>query len=531
MDKNELKMLFEQGKYEKVNEFFQINFPESPEEYNLKALSSLYGGYTKEAIDTLKNGLIAFPKNEDLLYNLVEILYNNKEFEETLKYAYEAIQVEPQNYVYYDIIATIYFLKGDKQKAYLYAENVKKYAPPEVAEKLVLKYAQFESNQLFNNQIKKTKKMVLVGSACNYPDSFKKFIENNWELYVIKTKTWRAFEINYKLLESIGAKIVEKTDIEDFLKDKGSQVDFLIRTGYFYGRNDLHRSHRLCDIEQVDTFFKMATKIKEKNKNSIAILAFDGDSFFSDEGWNAWLRKRIKICDYVLFDTENLKKYFLHKVASDFDQTKLKVLRVEMPCSEDIKISLNEDYKKRILTMGRVINSYTPFSNLFIDELKEQISIGRGCNYKELEEGREKFLRYYGNYAFGLGYFYDFYQREESFEELLIKEKDDTTISNSLFYVHPSIYAFTNVPGKIITYLQFGIIPIIPADDNDFHQELIENQMAIGIDKNVLFFDPSSYSNDLITRIRNNIRNNGHIYSFDNFYNFVNSLMKEREIQ
>lgn len=332
-------------------------------------------------------------------------------------------------------------------------------------------------------------------------------------------------------MESIGAKIVEKTDIEDFLKDKGSQVDFLIRTGYFYGRNDLHRSHRLCDIEQVDTFFKMATKIKEKNKNSIAILAFDGDSFFSDEGWNAWLRKRIKICDYVLFDTENLKKYFLHKVASDFDQTKLKVLRVEMPCSEDIKISLNEDYKKRILTMGRVINSYTPFSNLFIDELKEQISIGRGCNYKELEEGREKFLRYYGNYAFGLGYFYDFYQREESFEELLIKEKDDTTISNSLFYVHPSIYAFTNVPGKIITYLQFGIIPIIPADDNDFHQELIENQMAIGIDKNVLFFDPSSYSNDLITRIRNNIRNNGHIYSFDNFYNFVNSLMKEREIQ
>lgn len=531
MDKKELQILFNQGKHEKIYEFFRNNLPESPDEYNLKALSCFYMGYTNEAISTLKNGLIAFPKNKDLLFNLVEILYNNKEFEEALKYALKAIEVEQENYVYYDIIANIYFLKDDLQNAYLYAEKAKNYAPPHVVEQLVFNYSQFERNQLFDNRIAKTtNKMVLVGSACNYPDSFKKFIENNWEVYVIKTKTWRAFEINYKLLKSIGAKIVETHEIEDFLKDKGSQIDFLIRTGYFYGGNDLHRSHRLCDIEQIDTFFKMTNKIKKENKDAIAMLAFDGDSFFSEEIWNDWLRKRIEICDYILFDTENLKDYFLNKVSKDFDQKKLKVLRVEMPCTRDIKINFHDNYKKRILTMGRVINSYTPISNLFIDELKEQISIGRGSNYEEIEAGRKKFLRDYGNYAFGLGYFYDFYQRNESFQEILVKEKDDMIKSNALFYVHPSVYGLTNVPRKIITYLQFGIIPVIPDDENDFHRELIENQMTIGLDRNVLFFDPYSYSDELITNIRKNIMLNSHIFSFDNFYHFVNSLIKEREI-
>ena len=347
MDKKELQMLFNQGKYEKIYEFFRNNLPKSPDEYNLKALSCFYMGYTNEAISTLKNGLIAFPKNKDLLFNLVEILYNNKEFEEALKYALKAIEVEQENYVYYDIIANIYFLKDDLQNAYLYAEKAKNYAPPHVVEQLVFNYSQFERNQLFDNRIAKTtNKMVLVGSACNYPDSFKKFIENNWEVYVIKTKTWRAFEINYKLLKSIGAKIVETHEIEDFLKDKGSQIDFLIRTGYFYGGNDLHRSHRLCDIEQIDTFFKMTNKIKKENKDAIAMLAFDGDSFFSEEIWNDWLRKRIEICDYILFDTENLKDYFLNKVSKDFDQKKLKVLRVEMPCTRDIKINFHDNYKK-----------------------------------------------------------------------------------------------------------------------------------------------------------------------------------------
>lgn len=391
MNKNELQMLFNQEKYEKIYEFFLNNLPETPDDYNLKALSCFYIGHTNEAISTLKNGSIAFPKNKDLLFNLVEILYNNKEFEEALKYAYEAIEVEPENYVFYDIIANIYFLKDDLQNAHLYAEKAKKHAPPHVVEQLALNYSKFESNQLVDNRIAKTNKMVLVGSACNYPDSFKKFIENNWEVYVIKTKTWRAFENNYKLLESIGAKIVETHQIEDFLKGKGSQIDFLIRIGYFYGGNDLHRSHRLSDIEQIDTFYKMTNKIKKENKDAISMLAFDGDSFFSEEIWNDWLRKRIEICDYILFDTENLKDYFLNKVIKDSYQEKLKVLRVEMPCSEDIKINYHNNYKKRILTMGRVINSYMPISNLFIDELKEQIRIGRGVNYNEIEEGRKNF--------------------------------------------------------------------------------------------------------------------------------------------
>jgi len=175
MNKKELQMLFNQGKYEKIYEFFRNNLPETPDDYNLKALSCFYMGHTNEAISTLKNGLIAFPKNKDLLFNLVEILYNNKEFEEALKYAHEAIEVEPENYVYYDIIANIYFLKDDLQNAYLYAKKAKKHAPPNVVEQLVLNYFKFEK-RMKNNDLeeKKEKSKSLQNNEFESKDSSQK---------------------------------------------------------------------------------------------------------------------------------------------------------------------------------------------------------------------------------------------------------------------------------------------------------------------------------------------------------------------
>ena len=535
METWQIRELFEQGKYKEIVEFFIKNPPSSSDEYNLLALSYYNLGFFDESEEVLKNGLTVFPNDVDILFNLIEILYGREKYDEVEEYLDTVLSIEPDNYVYYDILATINLKKGQNEKAYKAAKKALKFSPSDVSKDLAEKYHQFWNDlsvpfwSISNN--KKSKNLLLVSSGCNYPHSFRKFVENGWGLYVLRTQTWKAFEPNYGLLESIGARIIDKDEIEEFIEEMGANIDLVVRTGYFYGANDLHRFARVCDIDPLDSFFKVSAKIRKKNKNLKTILAFDGDSFFNDERWNNWLVKRIKDCDYVLFDTKNLRDYFISRINSKvgFDDERLKVLRVEMPCSDDIMIEEFPNYVRKVLTMGRTIRSYMPIGALFIEEMKEQINIGRGKDYDELEAGKRRFLEKYGNYGFGLGYFYDFYDRQKSFGELIDENDDDNISSNSMSYIYPGIYGYTNVPGKVITYLQFGLVPVIPNDENDFHRELIDNGMAIGMDRRNLFFNPYSYSDKVISEMRRNIAMNRDIFTFDLFYDFVENLVERRE--
>ncbi len=535
MEPQQIRELFESGKYKEIVEFFSENPLSDSDDYNLLALSYYNLGFFDQSEEILKEGLEIFPNDVDMLFNLIEILYGREKYDDVEQYLDIALSIEPENYVYHDILVTIYLKKEQNEKALKAAQKALKFSPPDVSKNLAEKYGEIWKDLSVPfwrvSNVKKTKNMLLVSSGCNYPHSFRKFLENGWGLYVLRTQTWKAFEPNYGLLESVGAKIIDKDEIGEFIEDMGSNIDVVVRTGYFYGSNDLHRFLRLCDIDPLDSFFKVSSRLKMKNKNLKAILAFDGDSFFYDDRWNDWLAKRIKTCDYVLFDTKNLKEYFVARVNSKvgFDDEMLKVLRVEMPCSDDIMIQEFQSYVRKVLTMGRTIKSYMPINALFVKEMKEQINIGRGNDYDELEAGKKMFLKKYGDYAFGLGYFYDFYDRRKSFRETIDENADDNIPSNSMSYIYPGIYGYTNVPGKVITYLQFGLIPIIPDDENDFHRELIDNGMAIGTDKRTLFFDPYAYSDKMISEMRRNIGMNKEIFTFDPFYDFVENLVERGE--
>ncbi len=151
--------------------------------------------------------------------------------------------------------------------------------------------------------------------------------------------------------------------------------------------------------------------------------------------------------------------------------------------------------------------------------------MGRGKNYDEVRDGLRKFAELYGSRAFGLGYFYDFYERAMSFSQLLENRVEDKATSNALNNTFPLVYGYTNVPGKVITYLQFGLIPIIPDYENDFHRELINNGMAIGMTKDKLLFNPYAYSDKQITEMRRNIQGHTDVFTFDPFYDFAESIV------
>ncbi|HOA17680.1 MAG TPA: hypothetical protein PKI47_07170 [Fervidobacterium sp.] len=537
IDRGQIYKLFEQGRYEDVLTFFSKNLPQIPDDYNLKALSLYNIGLVQEAVEILRYGLTAFPQNKDLLFNMIEILYTAREYEEVKKYLERAIEIEPENYVYYDIFATILFSENKNYRALQYAQKALKYAPTSVYDELIDKYSRLERTLSIRHEnipnAKRIKRMLLIGLPHNYLDSFKYFLEDDWEIYVIKAQNWTAFGQDYEFMENIGARIISRLEVATFLESMGSKIDLIIRIGNFYAGNDLYHSYGDVDIDQMDTFFKISAILKKRNQKTKAILAFSGGSFFFEQRWNDWLRSRIGVCDYILFETRNLRDYFISKVDKDnsLDRSKLRVIRVSLPDSRDLFIDFHEHYTKRIVAMGKSLKSYTPISNIFVDEIGEDMKVGKGKSCDGIDECRSRFLARYGKYAFGLGYFYDFYDRKQTFGELLASGNLDSVLSNTLFNPYPLIYGFINIPIELITYLQFGIVPVIPNDENDFHRELIDNGMAIGVSKDTLFFDPNTYSDKTITEMRKNIGKHATIFTFDAFYNFVEALTEGRDVR
>jgi len=50
---------------------------------------------------TLRSGLMIF-LSEDIFFNLIKILYEQERYEETERYLDTALEIDPENYVYYD---------------------------------------------------------------------------------------------------------------------------------------------------------------------------------------------------------------------------------------------------------------------------------------------------------------------------------------------------------------------------------------------------------------------------------------------
>ena len=141
MNEDQLLELFKRGMYKEIVEFFRENVPKDKAEFILEALSYYNLGLVNDAIRVLQNGLSFFPADKDILFNLVEILYNANMFGEAEKFAIEAIKVEPDNYVYYDILAAICFSRNDKENGLMMLKKAIEYVPGNLLWQLIDKYS------------------------------------------------------------------------------------------------------------------------------------------------------------------------------------------------------------------------------------------------------------------------------------------------------------------------------------------------------------------------------------------------------
>lgn len=516
----DIQKLLDEGNYSAVIEYYRKNPPETSQDFLRFGIALFYGGFKGESVRIFEAGLKKFPDNVDLLINVAEGFYHLNQLEKAFEYAKKLLELNIEDPYIYDIVASYYESIGQERLSEAFARK---------AYELLREKDSSESEALRDKfhivpGVKKKKKMLVIGSCANYGDSLVRFVEDDWELYVLKTPTWKAFASNYEVFAEIGAKFVKEEDIDDFIKHELAHMDLIFRTGFFYGGDDTHRIMRFYDIRHFNQIYKISRWVKEKRLKAKIVLAFDGDTFVHDSFWSNWLSKRLIFVDYILFDTENLRRYFLKHVSLS-PLTKTDVMLVEVPLKRELLIKIYDSYRKCVLTMGRSIPSYIPIVPNEVKEMDAPLALGGGGGYIKRLNDRRTFSIKYGDIAFGLGYFHDFYLSNLSFDEILEKSYEHLTTPMRFSNYLPMIYAYTDVPGEIISYLQFGIIPILPRNGNDFYEKLFQKGMAIAIEKDVEYFDPSSISNEQISEIRRNILENSDIFTFDKFFNFVNEIL------
>ena len=510
----DVEKLIRDGNYKAVVDHYRKHHPELEKDFLAFGISLFYMGLVDEALKIFEAGLKKYPDSVDLLTNLAEVYYQKQEIEKAFELAKKALKLGSEDPYLYDIAASYYEKVDMDELKKMFAEkayNILISTDKDAAERVKKRYS---------IDPKKRKKLLIVGSCANYGDSFVKFIEEGWEIYVIKTSTWRSFESNYEVFAEIGAKLIPESELDEFIDNHIEDVDLVFRTRGFYGSDDAHRINRFYDIVHFEIIYKISKLIKENHLKGKIVVAFDGDTFVHDEFWSEWLSRRLQYVDWILFDTENLMRYFLKHVDIN-PSTKTKVMMVEVPLKRESRIDIHDSYMKIVLTMGRSLPSYIPVPKLFLKTLDARIAIGGGGGYLKRLREREIFRKVYGNIAYGMGYFHEFYPFNLSFDEILERDLEGYSFPTRYGSHLSLVYQFINVPGKVITYLQYGIIPILPRNGNDFYEELFKRNMAIPIEKDVDYFEPTDLSDEVISAMRRNILNNQDLFTFDPFFEFV----------
>ena len=76
-------------------------------------------------------------------------------------------------------------------------------------------------------------------------------------------------------------------------------------------------------------------------------------------------------------------------------------------------------------------------------------------------------------------------------------------------------YAFSNTPSKDVTYMMFGIIPLISHTEHSYYKTLVDKKMAILIKKKEDLKNVLSLSDKEIQEYRDNIYTNRDLFTFD----------------
>lgn len=530
----ELKKLISEGKYVEVLKYFENrNLSSASVEEFLVLSVALYNlGVVEEAKKIVETALSYFPNDIDLIVNAAEIYYHCSDLKKAFEFAKRAVLYGFRDPYIYDIIGSYYALIGEEDLALIFGEKaygLLKNINSEEAKEIVRKYGVKENHR---------KKLLIFGTLGSYIDSFIEFIKNGWEIYVLKSpaKTFsQNYLENYEFLASMGANIINLDDFEGFVNSQFNDIDVVLYLLFFNEGNSYW--YLVEKMEEINCFYRMTAIIKEKKLKGKIVVAIDGGFYIYSDFFKNWLSNRLCHVDWLLFETDNLKEFFVKSVETSH-KTNMKVMLLQAPLKKEVKIKLDESYFKHVISLNGKVSKCidvpvpTPLIlNVFIDNL-----IAQGKLITDIRKNREIFYNVYGDFAFGI--VEDFYNDLEvshtsstleivrEILSLLERLKNYEKVAKEVGKLL-NIHRYMKVPEELLTLLQFGIVPVLPYRVNDFYDKLCVNKMAVCIDKNLKLFNPDLVNDKLVNDLRQNILKNMDMFTFDKFYTFVEEIIQK----
>lgn len=545
----DVERLAAEGKFVEVVKYFNDRSLENATVGEFLALLvSLYHlDAVEDAKKVLEFALTHYPDNIELIVNAAEIYYHTSDLKRAFDFAKEAILRGIQDPYIYDIVGTYYAFIGEELLANVFGEKAYKLLKTvnsEEAQKIREKY---------NLKEVRKKKILLFGTFGSYIDSFLKFLKNGWEIYVLKNPAEFSKENyqescqencweSYEFFTLIGANIVTPDDFENFVNVELKEIDIILYLMLF---NEGSPTDKLFSkVKEINYFYTLSAIAKEKGIKGKILVSVDGSFYVYSDFFKNMLSSRLAYVDWIIFETENLKEFFLQSISISYT-TNTKVLLFQAPLKEEVRIKFNECYLKYAIFFKKEdfedIDLPIPLpliSNIFIDS-----KLVRGKLITEIRQDRDIFANVYGDFAFGI--VQDFKNNLRSSLKVSL-EKEDCQISleigrelsnliNNLKHYEDvlkeldkllNIRKYMKVPEELLILLQFGIIPILPYGVNDFYDKLCKNNMAICLDKASKLFNLNLVDEKLISKVRENILNNIHLFTFDRFYNFVETIIQ-----
>lgn len=390
------------------------------------------------------------------------------------------------------------------------------------------------------------KQLIVIGEGCWFIDSFEYFINNGFEITVIKTQNkLKWFYKNYDILSELGAKVLEYENSKGFKKKLNlSSKTIILCGGNFCGDVESFVEFKDIGLEELDILYNIS-KFNYDNKLGAKIIRyFNGDTCFGSQEIIEIFNKKIKYVDTLIFDNDLLKEFVITNIPNAKNKKAL-LGWIETPLKKHVKHNQSTEYSKEFISLGRVLCSkqlqksiyeqtiFYPkphkkfngikkllykIKNYLIKRRKESYSLAGQNSLQTLKHDRETFYTTHKSICFGLSHFYDIFRGSiDDFKKnkKLYFSLQGQSLCSNIFAPKEAFYAFINNPSKDIGYLMNGIIPIISHTEHNVYKEMIKRKMAILVKTQDDILSVLKMSDKEIQEYRDNIYANRDIFTFD----------------
>ncbi len=387
------------------------------------------------------------------------------------------------------------------------------------------------------------RKLIWIGAGCWFADSLLWFKEHHVDVTVVRVKKdVRWFKTNYAFFSAFGFRIInnDTDDIQELCRTLDENT-LVVGGGYFGGDVPTLSLIRGLSLEELDVLYQISKYNHDNACGAKTLRYFNGDTGFGSQAMMSLFNQKIQYVDTLMFDNDLLRDFVMHNSQEARSKVSL-VEHMETPMKQYV-LHNTKPIEHCMISMGRCFSQFNFIANnslnlpirfypprsrgkrRFIDRLlcrKVRPSsfwvAGRLENIDRLYAERKEFAKWEGSCAFGLSHMYDiFYNSVERFR------------SNRDYYWSPvgqlsangaacateQYYAFSNTPSKDVTYMMFGIIPLISHTEHSYYKTLVDKKMAILIKKKEDLKNVLSLSDKEIQEYRDNIYTNRDLFTFD----------------